>query len=112
MEGVETAQRSVWWAESCGSQYPALTGPLDVDVAIVGGGITGITGAYLLSGQGRRVAVLEKDKIGAAGTGLTTAFLVETIDTEPKEAGETPSSSSRSPMTAVASASHWRSIAS
>ena len=57
-------QQSVW-RDAHGLEYPALTGPLDVDVAIVGGGLTGITAAYLLSGKGRRVAVLEKNRLGA-----------------------------------------------
>jgi glycine/D-amino acid oxidase-like deaminating enzyme len=77
-------QESVWRREPHALQYPALTGPLDVDVAIVGGGLTGITAAYLLSGKGQRIAVLEKSRLGAVATGLTTAFLVETIDTEPE----------------------------
>ena len=81
MEGV--AQQSVW-RDADGPQYPALAGPLDVDVAIVGGGLTGITAAYLLSGKGQRVAVLEKSRLGADATGLTTAFIVETVDTEPE----------------------------
>lgn len=72
------------WRDAYGLEYPALTGSLDVDVAIVGDGLTGITAAHLLSGEGRRVAVLEKSRLGAAATGLTTAFLVETIDTEPE----------------------------
>lgn len=76
-------QQSVW-RDADGLEYPALTGPLNVDVAIVGGGLTGITAAYLLSGKGRRVAVLEKNRLGTDATGLTTAFLAETIDTEPE----------------------------
>ena len=75
--------RSVWH-DSYGLDHPALTGAVDVDIAIVGGGLTGITAAYLLSRQGRRVAVLEKHRLGAVATGLTTAFLVETIDTDPE----------------------------
>ena len=79
----QVAEQSVW-DQADGPEYPALAVPLDLDVAIVGGGLTGITAAYLLSGKAQRVAVLEKGRLGAAATGLTTAFLVETVDTEPE----------------------------
>jgi glycine/D-amino acid oxidase-like deaminating enzyme/nitrite reductase/ring-hydroxylating ferredoxin subunit len=46
-----------------------------LDVAIVGGGITGLTAAYLLKRSGKRVAVFERDRIGSGDTGNTTAHL-------------------------------------
>ncbi len=50
-------------------------GGLDVDVAIVGGGITGLSAAINLRESGRRVAVLESDRIVESTTGHTTAKL-------------------------------------
>jgi glycine/D-amino acid oxidase-like deaminating enzyme len=44
-----------------------------VDVAIVGGGIVGITSAYLLKQEGMKVAVIEADRIIQGTTGHTTA---------------------------------------
>lgn len=52
--------------------YPALAEDLEVDVAIVGGGIAGLSAAYMLKKAGLKVAVLEKDAIGSGTTGHTT----------------------------------------
>ncbi|HET6344655.1 MAG TPA: FAD-dependent oxidoreductase, partial [Myxococcota bacterium] len=51
-----------------------------VDVAIVGAGITGVTAALLLKRAGKRVAVLEMDRIGAGETGNTTAHSTVLLD--------------------------------
>jgi glycine/D-amino acid oxidase-like deaminating enzyme len=49
----------------------ALPGPLDVDVAIVGGGFTGLWTAYYLAkaDPSLRIAVLEKDIVGFGASG-------------------------------------------
>lgn len=60
--------------------FPALTHDLKVDVAIVGGGLTGVTMAYLLSQQGIRVALLERGRIACADTGRTTSHLTYVTD--------------------------------
>lgn len=52
--------------------YPKLASDIEVDVAIVGGGIAGISAAYLLKKTGLKVAVLEKEAIGNGTTGHTT----------------------------------------
>lgn len=44
-------------------KYKELKNNISVDVCVVGAGITGITAAYLLSKQGFKVALLEKDEI-------------------------------------------------
>jgi glycine/D-amino acid oxidase-like deaminating enzyme/nitrite reductase/ring-hydroxylating ferredoxin subunit len=61
---LETAQRR---------RYPPLAGAAAVDVAVVGGGIAGLTAAWLLKREGRRVAVLEAGRILDRVTGRTTA---------------------------------------
>lgn len=61
--------------------HPTFEGNLTVDVAIIGGGLTGILSAYLLANKGMRVAVLEKGTIGYGATGLTTACITQIIDT-------------------------------
>lgn len=53
--------------------FPTLDHDLTVDVAIIGGGIVGITAAYLLKDSGLKVAVLEANKISRKTTGHTTA---------------------------------------
>jgi glycine/D-amino acid oxidase-like deaminating enzyme/nitrite reductase/ring-hydroxylating ferredoxin subunit len=61
--------------------YPELTGVHRVDVAIVGGGITGITAAYLLRKEGKRVAIVDQGLVAMAESGHTTAHLTEVLDT-------------------------------
>ena len=61
-------------------EFPALARDLEVDVAIVGAGITGLTAAVLLGRAGHRVAVLERDRIGSGETGHTTSHLTEAVD--------------------------------
>ena len=78
-------QQSVWRGTEGKREYPALNHSFEADVAIVGGGLTGITTAYLLRQSGKKVVVIEADTIGSVATGLTTAFLIETIDTEPSQ---------------------------
>ncbi|ASQ45600.1 FAD-dependent oxidoreductase [Legionella clemsonensis] len=55
--------------------YPPLAENIEVDVAIIGGGITGITAAAALLQAGKKVAVLEAHKIGGMTTGNSTGNL-------------------------------------
>lgn len=64
---------SLWLATTPQTGYPALSGDLRVDVAIVGGGIAGLTTAILLKQRGKRVAVIERGHIAEHVTGHTTA---------------------------------------
>jgi glycine/D-amino acid oxidase-like deaminating enzyme len=61
------------WADSASEiVYPELDSDIEVDVAIVGGGICGLSAAYLLKKAGLSTAVLEKKTIGSGTTGRTT----------------------------------------
>lgn len=71
---------SIWHATSEGTKYPQLSGDISVDVAIVGGGITGLTAAVLLQRNGLNVALLEASRIGSGVTGNTTAHISEVPD--------------------------------
>ncbi len=62
-----------WMASTGSTDYPALEKDVKVDVAIVGGGIVGITAAYLLKREKLTVAVIEADRIVQGATGHTTA---------------------------------------
>ncbi|QUH25283.1 FAD-dependent oxidoreductase [Serpentinicella alkaliphila] len=64
---------SYWIDSTPETDYPSLNENITVDVAIVGGGMVGITTAYLLKQEGLSVAVLEADKIILGTTGNTTA---------------------------------------
>src|SRR5262249_27382865 len=61
-------------------EFPRLSRNLNVDVAIVGGGMTGISTAYLLKKAGLKVALLERNRIGTGETGNTTAHLTYVTD--------------------------------
>ena len=65
---------SYWLATTPESSYPPLSGDIHIDVAILGGGIVGITTAFLLKEAGvSSVAVIEADRILKGVTGYTTA---------------------------------------
>jgi len=79
------AQKSIWRDGIAQHEYPALRTDLTVDVAIIGGGLTGLTAAYELRDSGLSVALLEANTLGAYASGSTTAFLMELIDTDADE---------------------------
>ncbi len=54
-------------------EFPVLDNDIEVDVVVVGGGITGLTSAYLLVNEGLKVAVLEAGRLLNGTTGHTTA---------------------------------------
>jgi glycine/D-amino acid oxidase-like deaminating enzyme len=60
--------------------YPSLQGGLKVDVAIMGGGITGVLVAYYLSQVGLTVAVFDRRHIGMGSTCASTGLLQYEID--------------------------------
>jgi len=70
--------RSYWNATASPSAFPNLSGALEVDVAIVGGGIVGITTARMLKEKGVTVAVVEARKVGRQVTGKSTAKVTTT----------------------------------
>src|SRR5690625_1198002 len=68
-------QTSYWIDTNELLNYPHLQENLEVDVAVAGGGITGITTAYLLASKGFTVALLEARELASGTTGNTTAKL-------------------------------------
>ena len=70
----------LWRATHQLQSFPGLNGDRETDVVVVGGGVSGLTAAVLLARAGRRVAVVERDRIGSGETGNTTAHLTEAID--------------------------------
>ena len=65
--------RSYWNATATAPDFPRLTRDIGVDVAIVGGGIVGVTTARALKDMGLTVAVIEARKVGRQVTGKSTA---------------------------------------
>jgi len=68
----------LWASQPLGARFPALDVDLNVDVAIVGGGITGVMAAAQLARAGRTVALLEAQQIGLGNSGLATGNLYAT----------------------------------
>jgi glycine/D-amino acid oxidase-like deaminating enzyme/nitrite reductase/ring-hydroxylating ferredoxin subunit len=71
---------SLWMKTAQPRVPPPLAEDLRTDVCVIGAGIAGITTAYLLALEGRRVAVIEDGAIGGGETGRTTAHLSNALD--------------------------------
>lgn len=64
---------SVWISTTDDPGFGPLDRPVDVDVAVLGAGIAGLSTALLLKNAGLRVAVVEAARVSGATTGHTTA---------------------------------------
>ncbi|MFP7493862.1 FAD-dependent oxidoreductase [Terribacillus saccharophilus] len=71
---------SYWIETSNFPNYPKLKEDTETEVCVVGGGIAGITTAYLLTQKGFRVTLIEALKLGHGTTGYTTAKLTAQHD--------------------------------
>lgn len=73
---LEGQDVSLWVATTPQTSYPKLESDnTTYDVAIIGGGITGIAAAYYMQQKGMSVVVIEKQRIVEWTTGGTTAKL-------------------------------------
>lgn len=71
---------SYWLQARKKEKYPQLTEDIEVDVTIVGGGITGIAAAYFLKDTGLKIALLDASKLMHGATGHTTAKITAQHD--------------------------------
>jgi glycine/D-amino acid oxidase-like deaminating enzyme/nitrite reductase/ring-hydroxylating ferredoxin subunit len=72
---LREANPSLWVGTTEATGFHELHSDIDVDVAVVGGGIAGLTAAALLKEQGKRVVVVEAGRVASGVTGYTTAKL-------------------------------------
>lgn len=73
--------RSSFWLDSTAPiTYTELNYDAETDIAIIGGGIAGLSIAYTLCREGKNVIVLEDGNIASGETGRTTAHLVNALD--------------------------------
>ena len=68
-----TQPEPLWREDTTFDSFDSLSENLSTDVLIVGGGITGITTAYLLAKSGKQVTLIEADQLVNGTTGHTTA---------------------------------------
>lgn len=71
---------SLWLDTQDMPQYQQLTEDLYTDVCVIGGGIGGLTTAYLLMKENKKVVLLESAEIGSGQTGKTTAHFSTALD--------------------------------
>ncbi len=81
---AEPARDSIWRSAPM-PHFPPLARDLDVDVVVVGGGLTGVTTAYLLTRAGVKVALLDRRRLMSGDTGLTTAHVTPVTDARPHQ---------------------------
>jgi glycine/D-amino acid oxidase-like deaminating enzyme/nitrite reductase/ring-hydroxylating ferredoxin subunit len=75
------ADTTPYWIDSASlSTFPKVERDERVDTVIVGGGITGLTAAYLLTKAGNTVALVERERCAQVDTGHTTAHLTMVTD--------------------------------
>jgi glycine/D-amino acid oxidase-like deaminating enzyme/nitrite reductase/ring-hydroxylating ferredoxin subunit len=63
----------LWFDKVDAPSFPALSEDMDLDVAIIGGGMVGLSCAWLLRNSGLRAAVIEARRVGRQATGRSTA---------------------------------------
>ncbi len=71
---------SPWMETTIAPAHSPLTKSTTTDVCVVGGGIVGITTAYLLAREGQSVIVLDSRDVGYGETARTTAHLSNAND--------------------------------
>ena len=72
-EATRPDRVSFWVASTTAPRHAELVGRRQVDIAVIGAGIVGLTTAFLLSEAGHEVLVVEADQVAAGVSGYTTA---------------------------------------
>lgn len=78
---MEIKKNSIWVDSVELPKFKKLKNDLHTDIVVIGGGITGLLTAYKLNKLGKKVVVLEKERIGMGITKNTTAFITSQQDT-------------------------------
>jgi glycine/D-amino acid oxidase-like deaminating enzyme/nitrite reductase/ring-hydroxylating ferredoxin subunit len=74
------ATTSIWQGTVEVPQYPKFDHSGSTDVCVIGAGIAGLSVAYHLAREGKKVVVLDDGPIGGGETGRTTAHLTDAMD--------------------------------
>src|SRR5205814_719843 len=79
--GERAGANPSFWERTAQKFYTIpLTENLTADICVIGGGIAGVTAAYLLACEGHAVVLIDDGPIGGGMTGRTTAHLVSALD--------------------------------
>jgi glycine/D-amino acid oxidase-like deaminating enzyme len=70
---VRQPTRTYWEATCSAPRFAQLSGDVEVDVAIVGAGIVGVSAARFMKDEGMTVALLEARRVGLGVSGRATA---------------------------------------
>ena len=68
-----------------GPSYGRAALPRAPEVAIIGGGLTGVSAAYHLARRGVNAALFEADRIGGGASGRTGGIVLEGLSSGPRE---------------------------
>jgi glycine/D-amino acid oxidase-like deaminating enzyme/nitrite reductase/ring-hydroxylating ferredoxin subunit len=79
-ESDEGKNVSYWQTSQDAPATGSLTESIETDACIIGGGIAGLTTAYLLTRAGKKVVVIDDGTIGGGETARTTAHLTYALD--------------------------------
>ena len=63
-------------------ELPPLDRDVTVDIAVIGGGITGVSVAWIFAQSGLRVALLEAGRLARGSTAASTALLMQESDSD------------------------------
>ena len=80
MQATSGTTVSVWAASADTPPEKPLNKDTSANVVVIGAGIAGLTTAYLLAREGRKVIVLDDGPIGGGMTARTTAHLTNALD--------------------------------
>lgn len=83
----ESYSRSLWWnqTEEPQTRYAPLQGMAEADVAIIGGGFTGLSSALHLAEKGQKVIVLEARHIGFGASGRNGGQVIPGLKHDPDD---------------------------
>lgn len=73
LEETNGRTQSVWMASAEVPHYEPLQQDAQADVCVIGAGLAGLSAAYLLAREGKRMIVIDALGVGAGETGRTTA---------------------------------------
>jgi glycine/D-amino acid oxidase-like deaminating enzyme/nitrite reductase/ring-hydroxylating ferredoxin subunit len=78
---LTSGQNISYWLDSVKPlEYDTLKSDIQTDILIIGGGMAGLTTAYCLLKEGKKIALLEDGLIGSGETGRTTAHITYALD--------------------------------